>query len=46
MRLALKSGYSRLPVLGEGIDDIVGVAYLKDLVRREAERPAAPACPR
>jgi CBS domain containing-hemolysin-like protein len=32
LRLALKSGYSRLPVLGEGIDDIVGVAYLKDLV--------------
>nr|WP_051232841.1 hemolysin family protein [Pseudonocardia asaccharolytica] len=32
LRLALKSGYSRLPVLGEGIDDIIGVAYLKDLV--------------
>ncbi len=41
VRLALKSGYSRLPVLGEGIDDIVGVAYLKDLVRAQAERPAA-----
>ncbi|MHA6781289.1 hemolysin family protein [Pseudonocardia saturnea] len=32
LRLALKSGYSRIPVLGENIDDIVGVAYLKDLV--------------
>ncbi|GAA2550968.1 hemolysin family protein [Pseudonocardia hydrocarbonoxydans] len=32
LRLALKSGYSRIPVLGETIDDIVGVAYLKDLV--------------
>ncbi|GAA3241586.1 hemolysin family protein [Pseudonocardia petroleophila] len=32
VRLALKSGYSRIPVLGETIDDIVGVAYLKDLV--------------
>ncbi len=31
LRLALKSGYSRLPVLGEDIDDIIGVAYLKDL---------------
>ena len=41
VRLALKSGYSRLPVLGEGIDDIVGVAYLKDLVRAQAERPDA-----
>jgi CBS domain containing-hemolysin-like protein len=39
VRLALKSGYSRLPVLGEGIDDIVGVAYLKDLVQAQAERP-------
>jgi CBS domain containing-hemolysin-like protein len=33
LRLALKSGYSRIPVLGESIDDIVGVAYLKDLVQ-------------
>jgi CBS domain containing-hemolysin-like protein len=41
VRLALKSGYSRLPVLGEGIDDIVGVAYLKDLVRAQAEHPDA-----
>jgi CBS domain containing-hemolysin-like protein len=32
LRLALRSGYSRIPVLGENIDDIVGVAYLKDLV--------------
>jgi len=39
VRLALKSGYSRLPVLGDGIDDIVGVAYLKDLVQAQAERP-------
>jgi CBS domain containing-hemolysin-like protein len=42
VKLALKSGYSRLPVLGESIDDIVGVAYLKDLVRAQAERPDAP----
>jgi CBS domain containing-hemolysin-like protein len=37
LRLALKSGYSRIPVLGEGIDDIIGVAYLKDIVRAQAE---------
>jgi len=42
LRLALKSGYSRIPVLGENIDDIIGVAYLKDLVRAQAERPDAP----
>ena len=32
MRLALDSGYSRLPVIGESVDDVVGVAYLKDLI--------------
>jgi CBS domain containing-hemolysin-like protein len=37
LRLALKSGYSRIPVLGENIDDVVGVAYLKDIVRAQAE---------
>lgn len=44
LRLALKSGYSRIPVLGENIDDIVGVAYLKDLVqatRAPADGPTA-----
>ncbi|WP_214401738.1 hemolysin family protein [Pseudonocardia lacus] len=40
LRLALKSGYSRIPVLGEGIDDIVGVAYLKDIVGAQAEAAA------
>jgi CBS domain containing-hemolysin-like protein len=32
--LALRSGFSRLPVIGESEDDVVGVAYLKDLARR------------
>ena len=30
---ALAAGRSRVPVYGEGIDDITGVAYVKDLVR-------------
>ena len=34
MALALRSGFSRIPVIGENVDDIVGVVYLKDLVRR------------
>ncbi|HEX5812274.1 MAG TPA: hemolysin family protein, partial [Pseudonocardia sp.] len=38
LRLALRSGYSRLPVLGDNIDDVIGVAYLKDLVRAQAEQ--------
>jgi CBS domain containing-hemolysin-like protein len=32
--LAIRSGHSRMPVVGEDVDDIVGVIYLKDLVRR------------
>jgi CBS domain containing-hemolysin-like protein len=34
LTLALRSGFSRIPVVGENEDDVVGVAYLKDLVRR------------
>lgn len=33
LALALRSGFSRVPVIGEDIDDVQGVAYLKDLVR-------------
>jgi CBS domain containing-hemolysin-like protein len=32
--LAVRSGYSRIPVIGENVDDVLGVVYLKDLVRR------------
>jgi CBS domain containing-hemolysin-like protein len=31
--LILRRGYSRIPVYGENIDDIVGVVYAKDLLR-------------
>jgi len=34
LTLALRSGFSRLPVIGETADDVLGVVYLKDLVRR------------
>lgn len=34
MSLSLRSGYSRIPVVGESIDDIVGVIYVKDIARR------------
>ena len=37
MSLALRSGFSRIPVVGDGEDDVVGVAYLKDVVRRVYE---------
>ncbi|HEX3706067.1 MAG TPA: hemolysin family protein [Mycobacteriales bacterium] len=34
LSLALRSGFSRIPVIGDNEDDIVGIAYLKDLARR------------
>jgi len=30
--LCVRSGHSRIPVIGESVDDIVGIVYLKDLV--------------
>jgi CBS domain containing-hemolysin-like protein len=34
MSVALRSGFSRIPVVGDSIDDVVGIAYLKDVTRR------------
>ena len=34
LSLALRSGFSRIPVTGESEDDVVGMVYLKDLARR------------
>ncbi|MDX6743505.1 hemolysin family protein [Actinocorallia sp. A-T 12471] len=34
LSLSLRSGFSRIPVTGENEDDVVGVAYLKDVIRR------------
>jgi len=34
LSLALRSGYSRIPVIGDDLDDIVGIAYIKDLAKR------------
>ena len=39
LSLFLRSGFSRLPVIGENLDDVVGIAYLKDIVRRDFEAP-------
>jgi CBS domain containing-hemolysin-like protein len=39
LALALRSGFSRIPVVGENVDDVVGVVYLKDLVRRTQGSP-------
>ena len=34
LSLGLRSGFSRIPVIGENEDDVVGVVYLKDVTRR------------
>jgi CBS domain containing-hemolysin-like protein len=39
MSLFLRSGFSRVPVVGEGLDDPVGILYLKDVARRIHEQP-------
>lgn len=46
LSLALRSGFSRIPVVGESIDDVVGIAYLKDVVAWEQEHPDADATER
>jgi CBS domain containing-hemolysin-like protein len=41
MSLALRSGFSRIPVIGEDLDDVVGIAYLKDVTKRVFDRHEA-----
>ena len=38
LSLGLRSGFSRIPVIGENSDDVVGIVYLKDVVRRVFDR--------
>jgi len=37
MEVVLLNGYSRLPVVGDGLDDVVGITYAKDLMRAERD---------
>jgi CBS domain containing-hemolysin-like protein len=39
MSLFLRSGFSRVPVVDDNLDAVVGIAYLKDIVRRDFEAP-------
>lgn len=39
--LAVRSGHSRIPVIGENVDDVLGVVYLKDLVRQTYYSPTS-----
>jgi len=37
MEVMILNGLSRVPVYGEGIDDVIGVVYAKDLMRAERD---------
>lgn len=44
LKLTVESGYSRFPVVGEGPDDVLGVAHAKDLVRAQMEGQGSSRC--
>ena len=37
LSLALRSGYTRIPVIKENLDNVIGIAYVKDLAKRVLE---------
>ncbi len=39
LSLFLRSGFSRLPVIGDGVDDVLGTLYFKDLVEHLRSNP-------
>ena len=43
LSLFSRSGFSRVPVIGESVDDALGVLYLKDVIRRVHHRNDADA---
>lgn len=41
LKLCSRSGFSRVPIIGDSVDDLEGIAYLKDAVRATVFNPAA-----
>ena len=41
LALFVRSGFSRIPIVGESVDDVRGILYLKDVLRRTHMRPDA-----
>ncbi len=41
LKLFSRSGFSRVPIIGESVDDLVGMAYMKDAVRAVTFNPQA-----
>lgn len=40
VRLFVRSGFSRIPVIEDDIDDVIGIVYFKDVIRRLTDDPA------
>ena len=45
MSLFLRSGFSRIPVVGDGADDVLGLLYFKDVARRSTPTRRPGRCP-
>ncbi|TDE89959.1 HlyC/CorC family transporter [Occultella glacieicola] len=43
--LFVRSGYSRVPVVGDSVDDLLGVLYLKDALRYVTKKPERSTAP-
>ena len=41
LSLALRSGFTRIPVISENLDNVIGIAYVKDLAKRVHEHHEA-----
>lgn len=41
LSLALRSGFSRIPVVEDSLDNVVGVLYIKDVMKRTYDNPDA-----
>jgi magnesium and cobalt exporter, CNNM family len=44
LALSLRTGYTRVPVIGESVDDVLGVVNLKDLMRATLAEDEDPKC--
>jgi CBS domain containing-hemolysin-like protein len=41
--VSVSSGFSRIPIIGDGVDDVLGLAHVKDALRVEPDRRATTA---
>ena len=41
LRLCSRSGFSRIPIIGDDVDDLIGIAFMKDAVKATTFNPSA-----